>query len=98
MVGVSSDSVESHDRWSEAECLPFALASDVGGRIRELYGVPRSFFNLVPGRMTFVISRDRVVRRVFSSHIAFRKHADTARDELAEIVSRGDQGSQQPAS
>ena len=86
MIGVSSDSVESHDRWSEAECLPFPLASDGGGKIRELYGVPRSLFNLVPGRLTFVISRDRVVRHIFSSQWAFRRHVETARRELADLL------------
>jgi peroxiredoxin Q/BCP len=66
VVGVSSDSAESHKRFAARHALPFVLLSDEGGEVRKLYGVP-STLGLLPGRVTYVIDRDGIVRHVFSS-------------------------------
>jgi peroxiredoxin Q/BCP len=77
VIGVSSDSVESH-RGFAAKCeVPFTLLSDVGGKVRELYSVP-STFGLLPGRVTYIIDRKGIVRHVFSSQMNPRKHVDEA--------------------
>ena len=39
IIGVSKDSVKSHDKFKEKHCLPFALASDEEGDVCERYGV-----------------------------------------------------------
>jgi len=39
IIGVSKDSVKSHDKFKEKHCLPFALASDEDGDVCERYGV-----------------------------------------------------------
>ncbi len=39
IIGVSRDSVKSHDAFKEKFCLPFALASDEDGSTCEAYGV-----------------------------------------------------------
>src|SRR3982750_4656935 len=38
VVGISTDSVESHDKFSEKYDLPLRLLSDSEGKIRDLYG------------------------------------------------------------
>jgi peroxiredoxin Q/BCP len=43
VIGISSDSVESHKRFAVEHDLSFALLSDEGGNIRRLYGVPKTF-------------------------------------------------------
>src|SRR5437660_12379985 len=40
IIGVSSDSMESHQQFAKDNQLPFSLLSDVGGVIRKHYGVP----------------------------------------------------------
>src|SRR3989454_8973319 len=60
VVGVSSDSVRSHRRFTERHALPFLLLSDRDGAVRELYGVERTL-GLVPGRVTYVIDKAGVV-------------------------------------
>ena len=75
VIGVSSDSEESHGLFSLKLGLPFLLLSDEGGKIRELYGVPSSL-GLIPGRVTFVIDKDGVVRHVFSSQLNAEKHIE----------------------
>jgi peroxiredoxin Q/BCP len=43
VIGISSDSVDSHKDFAEKHNLPFTLLSDEGGKVRSLYGVPNSF-------------------------------------------------------
>jgi AhpC/TSA family protein len=38
VMGISSDSVESHRSFAGKHDLPFALLSDEGGRVRKIYG------------------------------------------------------------
>ncbi len=66
VIGVSSDSVDSHRKFSQDCNLPFKLLSDDDGRVRRLYGVPKSLW-LVPGRVTYVIDAEGTVRHIFSS-------------------------------
>jgi len=77
IVGISSDSAESHQRFAAKYALPYTLLSDPGGRVRKLYGAA-SFFGLMPGRATFVIDREGMVRHVFSSQTKFEEHVDEA--------------------
>jgi peroxiredoxin Q/BCP len=85
VMGVSSDSVESH-RGFAAKCdLPFILLSDAGGRVRELYSVPSSF-GLLPGRVTYIIDKKGIVRHVFSSQMSPKKHVDEAVGVLKSMM------------
>jgi thioredoxin-dependent peroxiredoxin len=77
VIGISSDSVESHEGFAAKHHLPYALLSDVGGKVRRLYGVPNTF-GLFPGRVTYVIDRDGVVRHVFSSQVGVEDHVEEA--------------------
>lgn len=77
VVGVSSDPVESHERFAARYALPFTLLSDAGGRVRRLYGVP-STLGILPGRVTYVIDRTGIVRHVFSSQFGATAHVDEA--------------------
>src|SRR5437763_16811931 len=38
VVGISTDSVASHEKFSEKYDLPLRLLSDGGGKVRDLYG------------------------------------------------------------
>jgi peroxiredoxin len=64
--------------------LPFTLLSVEAGRVRELYGVP-STFGLFPGRVTYVIDGEGVVRHVFSSQLGVTRHVEEALRALREI-------------
>ena len=77
VIGVSSQSVESHNKFALVNKLPFILLSDEGGKIRKLYGVPASF-GLLPGRVTYVIDKKGIVRHVFSSQLDAEKHIEEA--------------------
>jgi len=94
VVGVSSDSVDSHIDFASRCSLPFTLLSDPGGKVRRLYGVP-STFGVLPGRVTYVIDRRGVVRHIFNSQLNATKHVEEAISVLKSIRERGE--SQAPA-
>jgi len=92
VVGISSDSLASHDRFAGKHKLPMTLLSDADGKVRKLFGV-KSTLGLMPGRATFVIDRKGIVRHVFVSQLRAEKHvAEALRviEELAGEQTRGD--------
>src|SRR5215469_14821030 len=66
VIGVSNDSVNSHQGFATHHQLPFILLSDQRGALRKLYGVPR-WMGFIPGRVTYVIDAGGIVRHVFNS-------------------------------
>ncbi len=82
VIGVSSDSVKSHQRFAAGERLPFLLLSDRDGAVRELYGVERTF-GILPGRVTYVIGRGGVVRHVYASQLRVTQHSREALQALS---------------
>jgi thioredoxin-dependent peroxiredoxin len=67
VIGVSRDSVASHDKFKKKHGLPFILASDADGKVTERYGVwveksmyGRKYMGI--DRSTFLIDKEGVVR------------------------------------
>jgi peroxiredoxin Q/BCP len=89
VIGISADSSRSHQRFAAGLRLPFSLLSDPGGRVRRLYGVSQTW-GILPGRATFVIDREGVIRHVFSSQFRPGKHVAEALAVLRKL--RGGQG------
>ena len=61
VVGISTDSVESHRKFAEHHQLPLRLLSDAGGDVARMYGAQ----SLIPGkvaRSVFVIDANGIVR------------------------------------
>jgi peroxiredoxin Q/BCP len=61
VVGLSTDSVESHRKFAEHHKLPLRLLSDSSGAVAKLYGAR----SLIPGkvaRSVFVIDADGIIR------------------------------------
>jgi peroxiredoxin Q/BCP len=77
ILGISSDSTGSHQQFAAKFGLQYSLLSDEGGRVRKLYGV-RSTFGFIPGRVSFVIDRDGVLRHIFSSQFQPERHVEEA--------------------
>ena len=83
VIGISSDSVESHQQFSARHRIPFILLSDVDGVIRKRYGVPTAFG--LPGRVTYIIDRHGIVRHIFFSQFTSERHVDEALETLQSI-------------
>lgn len=84
VIGISSDGLESHQKFVEKHNLPFTLLSDPKGKIRKLFGVPSSLLGLLPGRMTFVIDRNGIVKMRFNNQFGAEKHIEEALKVLKE--------------
>jgi peroxiredoxin Q/BCP len=70
VIGVSKDSVASHDKFKKKHGLPFTLASDTQGEVCEKYGVwveksmyGRKYMGI--DRATFLIDKTGTVRNVW---------------------------------
>jgi thioredoxin-dependent peroxiredoxin len=85
VVGISRDDVDSHARFAEEHALPFALLSDPHGGVAKSYGV-RKTLGLFPGRATFVIDRDGIVRERFSSQLEARRHVNVALEAVRQLA------------
>jgi len=84
VIGVSDDSVASHENFAARHRLPFLLVSDMGGKVRNQYGV-KTTFGIIKGRVTFVIDRAGVIRHRFDSQIRLGRHVDDALDLVRRL-------------
>ncbi len=66
VIGVSADSPERHRAFAASRALPFLLLSDQEGSLRKAYQVPKTL-GILPGRVTYVIDKQGIVRHVFSA-------------------------------
>lgn len=67
VIGISSDSLQSHQKFASRYKLPFILLSDFDKKIRKLFGVPNDFLGLIPGRATYVFDKNGIVQLIFDS-------------------------------
>jgi peroxiredoxin Q/BCP len=84
VVGISSDDMASHQEFTSKHQLPFILLSDNDGKVRKLYDVPRTL-GLIPGRVTYVIDQQGVVRYAFNSLMKPLEHVNGALNCLKSL-------------
>jgi peroxiredoxin Q/BCP len=84
VIGVSADSEASHRKFSDRNRLPYRLLSDADGSLRTLYGVPKTL-GFIPGRVTYLIDKQGIVRHIFSSQLQPTRHVEEALRVLKEI-------------
>ncbi|HEY6460446.1 MAG TPA: peroxiredoxin [Polyangiaceae bacterium] len=85
VVGISSDSKDSHGRFASKHGLPMTLLSDADGKVRALYDV-KATLGLFPGRATFVIDRKGVIRHVFVSQLRAAAHVGEALSVVRQLT------------
>ena len=86
VIGVSSDSPESHQKFAAKYQLPFTLLSDKGDQVRKQYGATAAF-GLFPGRVTYVIDPQGVVQYIFNSMFNSKGHVEESLKTLKQLVS-----------
>jgi len=85
VIGVSSDSLESHKSFAAKNRLPFILLSDSEGSLRKAFGVQKSL-GFMPGRVTYTIDKNGVVRDIFSSPMSAEAHVKQSLETVREIA------------
>ena len=86
VIGISSDSVDSHEKFAKQYHLPFKLLSDNDKKIRTLFGVKPNLFGLIPGRVTYVADKEGIIRLVFDSLVS-TSHIPKALEMIKKLVS-----------
>ena len=86
ILGVSTDDLASHEKFTNKEMLNFPLLSDEGATVATKYGVYQEknmYGKKVMGivRTTFVIDRTGTIRRIYP-----KVKVDTHADEVLEFV------------
>lgn len=84
VIGISSDTVQSHLKFKSKFNLPFILLSDNDKKLRKLFGVENDFL-FIPGRQTYVIDHKGVIVMIFnsmSSMIHIKKALQILKKEL----------------
>ena len=93
--GVSGDNASSHKRFAERHRLPFPLLVDEGNHLRQAFGVP-PVLGLFPGRVTYLIDAEGVIRLVFNNLLdgaAHRREALAALRQLQALPKTGGEAS-----
>jgi thioredoxin-dependent peroxiredoxin len=84
VIGISSDSVESHEEFAAHHRLPFVLVSDRDGAVRKRYQVPTTL-GLLPGRVTYVIDQQGIIRYMFAQQMNAAQHVENALRIVREL-------------
>ncbi len=84
--GVSGDDAGSHSRFAARHRLTYPLLVDQGNALRQAFGVPGALLNLLPGRVTYVIDGDGVVRHTFNNLLDGAAHAREALTALRRLT------------
>ncbi|GAX89834.1 peroxiredoxin [Effusibacillus lacus] len=86
ILGVSPDSIKSHEKFIAKHELPFALLSDEEHKLAEAYGVwveknmyGKKYMGIE--RSTFVIDREGIIRKIYPK-VKVKGHAE----EVLEFV------------
>lgn len=85
VIGISSDTAASHDNFIKNHDLPFTLLSDEKAKVRKLFGVPKSFFGLLEGRVTYVVDKNGIVRYIFNSQLNISGHISRSLEILNSL-------------
>ena len=86
VIGISSDSIASHQEFTEHYKLPFLLLSDSDKKIKKLFGVHSKMLGLLPGRVTYVADKNGIIQLIFDSMLA-TKHMSKALETVKRLVS-----------
>jgi peroxiredoxin Q/BCP len=92
IVGVSTDTPESHRAFREKYALPFPLISDVEKRVTGLYDTDRRFSFPGAQRVTYVIDKNGIIAGAYRHELAIGKHQGDVLDALRRL------NSEEPAS
>lgn len=85
VIGISSDSIESHKAFAQKHRLTFTLLADIDGKVRKQFGVPGNLFGLIPGRVTYIIDKNGIIRGVFNSLLDPAGHLKNAFETVKKL-------------
>ncbi|MHA7057933.1 peroxiredoxin [Aquimarina sp. M1] len=85
VIGISSDNVKSHQRFKNKYKLPFIFLSDEKSTLKKIFGVKAGLFGVLPGRETYVVNKEGIIRLKFNS-VNASKHLKQAIKTVKEMA------------
>lgn len=82
VIGVSRDGMEAQRAFAQRWNLPFHLLSDRDGKVSVAYRV-HQLMGLMPGRVTYVIDKQGVIRAAHRGLFSAEDHVQLALDALS---------------
>ncbi len=89
VLGVSADSIESHQKFADKYGLPYPLLADTDTTVSQLYGVwkeknmyGKTYMGI--NRETFLIDKDGIVRKVWPK-VKAAEHAQEVLDTIESL-------------
>jgi len=83
VIGVSVDSVESHESFSQKYNLPFDILSDAKKEVAKAYGV-LGFGGFIAKRVTFIINKEGRITHIFPK-VDVKLHSEEVLRAIEEI-------------
>ncbi|MEL6538260.1 MAG: peroxiredoxin [Bacteroidota bacterium] len=76
VIGISRDTVETHQKFKEKHKLPFELLADVQGGVAKKYKASMPVFGM-SRRITYLLDENHVVKAVIENMFSAKKHLQT---------------------
>ena len=74
IIGISSDSIANHQKFAKNFYIYYNLLSDYKKKVRKLFGVPKNFFGLLPGRVTYIFNPNGKLLKIINSQFDINSH------------------------
>ncbi|HIF48537.1 MAG TPA: peroxiredoxin [Cytophagales bacterium] len=84
IIGISSDSITNHQKFSKNFYINYNLLSDYKKKVRKLFEVPKSFFGLLPGRVTYIFDQNRKLLKIINSQFDINRHISISKKIIKE--------------
>lgn len=85
VIGISRDSIESHQQFIQNRRLPFILLSDLEGKAHDAYDVGTKIFGMWRNRVTFVIDKNGIIRNAFKAQLDIDGHLQSALKTVQDL-------------
>lgn len=85
VIGISSDNEQKHASFASKYQLPFILLADKEKVARKLFNVPGNLFGLIPGRVTYIIGLDGIIKGIYNSQINPLGHINSALEMVRKL-------------
>lgn len=97
VLGVSTDSIASHDKFAKKHALPFTLLADERKKVVEAYGVGSKVLGIplpFPSRTSFLIDPDLKIAKIYEK-VDPGAHAKEVLEDLRGLLRERGAGAQQ---
>jgi len=84
IIGISSDSITNHQKFAKNFYVNYNLLSDYKKKVRKLFGVPKSFFGLLPGRVTYIFDPNRKLLEIINLQFDINSHITISKKIIKE--------------